>query len=167
MPAFGQNVLMSLKQYGEVHLFQEGDVPDIQVFLALFEDFFMTCENTLPDAQELLKTHPPEKDPRLDKGVFGFYEKGHLFGFVDLVKDYPQDGTWTIGYLLVHPHYRRKNKGTSLVKALENLTSDGARILRCIVQKENPGAHSFWHKNGFIPVRTTLSGITVYEKALL
>ncbi len=166
MPAFQQDVLRLLTHDRDVRLLQEEDAPALQSFLVLFKDFFWTCEQAPPDAKELLKTHPPEKDPLLDKGVFGFYENDQLYGLVDLIKDYPQDGTWTIGYLLVHPDHRRAHKGTSLVRALEDLTLVGVRILRCIVQKENPRALSFWQKNGFIPVRTTPAGVTVCEKAV-
>ncbi|MCE2951494.1 MAG: GNAT family N-acetyltransferase [Alphaproteobacteria bacterium] len=166
MPAFQQEVLRLLTLYGDVRLLQEEDAPVLQPFLMLFEDFFWTCEQTLPDAKELLRTHPPQKDPLLDKGVFGFYENNQLYGLVDLVKDYPQNGTWTIGYLLVHPDHQRAHKSTSLVRALESLTSAGMRILRCIVQKENHRALSFWQRSGFIPVPTSHTDITVCKKPM-
>lgn len=72
MPAFQQEVLRLLTRYGDVRLLQEEDVPVLQPFLMLFEDFFWPCEQTLPDAKELLRTHPPKKIPSLIKASLAF-----------------------------------------------------------------------------------------------
>lgn len=129
---------------------------DLQVFLGLFDDFFLLCEGVKGLSEDLLTACPPSKNLAQDKLVLGVYKAQELIGLIDLIQDYPERGTWTIGYLLVHPQYRLFGYGQRLVEKLAAvLLENGATKMRCIVQEQNPRALRFWQKCGFGIVRKT------------
>lgn len=127
----------------------------IQHFLDEMQDFFLLCEGKKGTAEDLLNACPEGKDPIVDKYVLGLFEGDMLIGLADIIKDYPAPNTWTIGYLLIHPKYREQNKGSIFVEEMKMFQHHGAKILRCIVQKQNSKALSFWKKNGFILDQTS------------
>lgn len=126
----------------------EDDINQIQDFLNLFDDFFLLCEGEKGSAKSLLAVCPPDKDLLTDKIVIGFYAEDVLIGIVDLIKNYPEEGIWTIGYLLIHPAYRNQKIGSYILNMISN-TKDIKR-LRCVVQAQNPRALSFWENNEFL-----------------
>jgi ribosomal protein S18 acetylase RimI-like enzyme len=72
---------------------------------------------------------------------------------VDLIKDYPSPGVWTMGYFLVHPEFRRQLIGTSFLGYLQvRVKLEQGATLRCCVQEQNPGALKFWQWADFIIV---------------
>lgn len=127
----------------------------IQHLLDQMQDFFLLCEGQKGTAEDLLTACPEGKDPIVDKYVIGLFEGDMLIGLADIIKDYPAPNTWTIGYLLIHPGHRKQNKGSIFVEALKTFQCHDAKILRCIVQKQNPKSLSFWKKNGFIVDQTS------------
>ena len=138
----------------EIKRLGHADTDNLQRFLALFEDFFLLCEGVKGSAEDLLETCPSSKNVAQDKLVLGVYKNQELIGLIDLIQDYPEKGTWTIGYLLVHPQYRSSGYGRIFVEGLAAvLLVCGATKLRCIVQEQNPRALRFWQKCGFDVVR--------------
>ncbi len=82
--------------------------------------------------------------------MFGLYDDSLLIGLSDIVRDYPKKGTWTIGYLLIHPKYRGQGLGSQLIGNLEQTFKPSK--LRCVVQKQNTRALAFWESNQFLIV---------------
>ena len=140
----------------EIKKLRACDAVDLQAFLALFDDFFLLCEGEKGSAEEVLKTCPPSKDSAQDKLVLGVSENQDLIGLIDLIQDYPEEGTWTIGYLLIHPHCRSAGQGRRLIETLAAvLLKRGATKMRSIVQEQNPRALKFWQQCGFFVARKT------------
>ena len=137
----------------------------LQTFLNLFEDFFLLCEGKAGTAEELLGALPPTKGLE-DKTVLGIYEGPLLMGLLDLVQDYPERGTWTIGYFIMHPAFRGQGIGDRFLQDLSDaLQSLGALKLRCIVQHQNPRARLFWTNHGFV-VKGQVDENFILEKSL-
>lgn len=133
-----------------IRFLSDSDLIVLQAFIDLFDDFFVLCEGVKGSAEEILKVCPPSKDLLQDKLVLGIYDNKYLIGLIDLIQNYPDEGTWTIGYLLIHPNYRSQRKGSSIVEDLASaLHQVQGKKMRCGVQEQNPRALNFWKKNGF------------------
>ena len=71
-----------------------------------------------------------------------------LIGLLDIIRDYPQTGIWTIGYILIHPKHQGKKLGSTLIHDLgKNLKPSK---MRCVVQKQNVRVLRFWLESGFL-----------------
>lgn len=135
----------------------EAQIKDLEEFMHYFDDFFLLCEGEIGSAEGLLKACPPSKNVTRDKFVLGIYDDRKLKGVIDLIRNYPSDDIWTIGYLLIHPAYRRSHIGYNFIKDLEeSLMHQGAIKLRCGVQEQNINALNFWIKCEFQIVGKTL-----------
>jgi ribosomal protein S18 acetylase RimI-like enzyme len=152
---------MSFKQmFGgiglEIKKLRACDAEDLQAFLVLFDDFFLLCDGEKGSAKEILKACPPSKDYVQDKLVLGVSEHQVLIGLIDLIQDYPEKGTWTIGYLLIHPRRRSSGLGRRLIEMLAAVLFErGATKMRSLVQEQNPRALKFWQHCGFDIARKT------------
>ncbi|WP_147285965.1 GNAT family N-acetyltransferase [Legionella busanensis] len=131
----------------EVKLLTQNSLQELQAFIDLFNDFFQLCEGKKGSAAGILTACPPTKDIQQDKFVLGFYQKEHLLGLIDLIANYPQNSTWTIGYLLIHPSYQRQGLGAQFFHVLEQAISPNK--MRCVVQEQNERAFKFWQTLGF------------------
>jgi ribosomal protein S18 acetylase RimI-like enzyme len=82
--------------------------------------------------------------------VIGFFtEQQNLIGVLDMVRDYPVQGDWWIGLLLLDPKYRCQSIGQQIYSALEGWVSQhGARRVCLGVVDQNQGAFRFWRKIG-------------------
>lgn len=128
----------------------EAQIKALEEFIHYFDDFFLLCEGEIGSAEGLLKICPPSRNVSRDKFVLGIYDDEKLKGVVDLIRNYPSDGIWTIGYLLIHPTHRGNHMGYNLIKDLgKSLVHQGAAKLRCGVQEQNISALKFWIKCEF------------------
>jgi GNAT superfamily N-acetyltransferase len=91
----------------------------------------------------------PSGTPRSHKHVIGLF--GHdLVGVVEVVRDWPRPGTWSIGLLLLDPAARRRRAGTRTVSAIDAWAArSGADRLRIAVVLANNPALEFWQGLGF------------------
>lgn len=134
----------SIRYLGEKSLY------DLQCFVDLFENFFEQCEGAKGSALGILKACPVTKDRLRDKFLIGLYQNDLLIGLIDLIQNYPHDEVWMIGYFLIHPQFRNKDLGSRFIADVEqSLKRYGVKRLRCVVQRQNPKAYSFWRKNNF------------------
>ncbi|HAT8068530.1 TPA: GNAT family N-acetyltransferase [Legionella pneumophila] len=140
--------ISKLEKTWSLRLLTADDADEVKPFIALFNDFFQLCEGEYGSWDGILKACPPFKDIHRDKFVLGLYYEYMLIGLLDLIRDYPQAGIWTIGYLLVHPKHQRKGLGSKFIKDLE--TALRPSTMRCVVQKQNARALYFWQNNGFL-----------------
>ncbi len=99
-----------------------------------------------------------EADSRMPFTVDG------LVAIADALRNYPHDGIWWLGLLLVAPGSRGHGLGRRLYAAFESwATAQGATELRLCVQAQNTRAHEFWQRLGFVALRSqplTLRGLT-------
>ncbi len=153
-------IKLDLKISGlSARLLRQADEHPLQRFLQDCEDFNLLVEGEpvqADAAEQALQDVPPGRKPE-DKYLLGFFdEHTKLVGVLDLLPDYPEEGVWWIGLLLVHPHQRGKGLGARVMRELVNFARDcGSRRLMLGVVEENRKGLEFWRGQGFNLVRTT------------
>ena len=140
--------ILQLEKTWPLRLLAAADANEINTFIELFNDFFQLCEGQRSSWEGILTACPPCKDIHRDKFVIGLYDDQMLIGLLDIISDYPQIGIWTIGYLLIHPNHQSNGIGSKFIRDLEIALKPFK--MRCVVQRQNPRALSFWQNNGFL-----------------
>lgn len=141
-------------QTGDITLAQLGpaDVPALQALLERCADLSLLVEGEPPSPQaaELaLNDLPPGKE-LADKFLFGVFREHVLIGVLDAVRDYPEEGIWWIGLLLLDPGQRSHGAGKLALDLFEDWArAQGARLLRLGVVEENRRGYRFWQRMGF------------------
>jgi len=93
----------------------------------------------------------PEGKSLKDKILFGISrQSGEMVGLLDVVRDYPDEGTWWIGLLLLVPEVRGKGIGGKIVQGFADYikTQRGKAIMLGVVELNQP-AFEFWQRMGF------------------
>ncbi len=89
-----------------------------------------------------------EYDDKFLLGIFAGPQK--LIGVLDVIRDYPTQGEWWLGVLMLDPAQRGKGLGESVCRAVEQwATNAGAHYIRLAVSTQNTRAHQFWKRVGF------------------
>ena len=128
------------------------ELASIELLIDTMDDFFFLCEGERGTALGIFNASPPNINKKDCKILIGIYDHDRAIALIDLIKDYPNLSTVTIGYLLVHPHYRGKKIASQIVSVLYQVAWNcGVKNLRCIVQEQNPLAKEFWQRNFFNP----------------
>jgi GNAT superfamily N-acetyltransferase len=114
-------------------------------------------------AEQLLDERPPGTN-EADKLVLGVYSAGQLVAAVDLIRNYPNVGTWWVGNLMVEPDCRGKGLGARLYEACESwMATYGARRIGLCVQEQNPAAYRFWMRMGYRQTKQVTQRINSLE----
>jgi ribosomal protein S18 acetylase RimI-like enzyme len=127
--------------------------PELQELVDSCRQYYELITGSPPgpgEADAILCVAPRGKSAD-DKFVIGLFDApGHLVGVLDVVRDYPREGDWFIGLLLLGPSSRGRGLGERVARRLEEwVRADGGRALHLIVQQSNPGALRFWERMGF------------------
>ena len=134
----------------------EDDASDVADLYSRCSDYFLLQDGepaTLADARELFSDVPPEKEPR-DQTVFGWRGAEGLYAVAAIVRDYPVDGTWYLGFMIVDPARRGRGVGRMIYSAVEDwAVSHGAGEIRLAVLEHNEAGERFWRSRGFEEVR--------------
>lgn len=102
------------------------------------------------DAAVQMLTERPPGTREADKMVLGVYAEGQLVAAVDLIREYPDAGSWWIGDFMVDPGRRGQGLGTRLHAACAHwIAAQGAHRIGLCVQEQNPGALRFWTRVGY------------------
>jgi RimJ/RimL family protein N-acetyltransferase len=101
-------------------------------------------------AQDLARALSPGKEYD-DKFLIGIFAgPQELVGVLDVIRDYPTQGEWWLGVLMLDPAQRSKGLGESVCRAVEQWArDDGAHYIRLAVSAQNTRAHQFWKRVGF------------------
>lgn len=103
----------------------------------------------LRTADEILGP-PPAHVVSGTKRVFGVERGDRLIGVVEILAGYPGPDEWQIGLLLLSPDVRDAGLGTRVWLGVRSWVSrQGGKLVRLVVQKQNPAARRFWEKQGF------------------
>lgn len=141
----------SLSNGYDVRKLSESDIEEI--FSLCFENkiFYqyhppiVTRESILEDLSAL----PPNKELK-DKYFVGFYEKKVLVAVMDLILDYPADGTAYIGFFMLKLSCQGQGIATDIVRDIVVcLREYGYRKIRLAIDEGNPQSEAFWSKNHF------------------
>ncbi len=130
--------------------------PDLQDLQSLFEragDYFELATGQPPASDEAPRAFvagPPTKSVN-DKRVVGIYEGNTLVGVLDAITDWPADGTWTVGMLLLDPAHRSAGLGSAVLSAFESYAaSDGAKTLRTALVEHHERGRVFLERAGYV-----------------
>lgn len=147
------------------------DSPEI---LALYQTNPLYFEHYPPQpsltsvASDLTKFPPSKK--ATDKAFLGFFDGETLLGVLDLIRDYPQEGTVYLGLFMVHAAYQGQGLSSQLLTEVLSALGADYQKARLSYVATNPQASQFWTKQGFIPtgerIETGDIEIVVAEKHL-
>ena len=128
-----------------------GDVDKILALCAENEQFYRyhpplaTRESVLEDMTAL----PPGKCAA-DKHYLSFFDRETLVAVLDLILDYPQEGTAYLGFFMTKKAVQGRGIGSALIGELLNeLRKADCKKARLAVDRGNPQSKAFWEKNGF------------------
>jgi GNAT superfamily N-acetyltransferase len=144
--------LFDLPPYQVTRLTGE-NLAGLQKFLERCPDYFELVEGRAVrprEAADLLADCPPGQSAA-DKLLLGVFDATHrLAGILDVVPDYPVQGAWFIGLLLLDPAFRSRGLGQRLYGAFEAWAArSGASRIDLGVVEANTGAARFWTRRGF------------------
>lgn len=142
----------TLADYRVAYL-QNGDLPALQDLLERCGDYIELTSGSPPSpagAENILTDRPAGKDLEAKFVIGVSLAKGALIAVVDMVRDYPGEGDWWLGLLLVDPHSRSQGLGRSLYTACENWAcAIGGSNMLLGVFEANPRAYRFCQSLGF------------------
>lgn len=120
-------------------------------------DYYLLNAGVLPskkEIDEIFTVLPPNKKYE-DKYVLGIYGlDNELVGIVDIVKDFPNNGEWMLGLMLIEPKERENGLGKTAHKALiEWATAFGAKSFRIGVVEDNHRGANFWSSLGYTKIK--------------
>ena len=81
----------------------QADAADVADLYNRCSDYFLLQDGaapTLDDARELFSDVPPEKSAH-NQAVLGWKGPGGLYAIAAILRDYPRDGTWYLGFMIV------------------------------------------------------------------
>ena len=136
--------------------------PDLVALQSLFErgsDYFEIATGAPPAKDEATRAYvagPPTKSVD-DKRVIGVFDaEDHLVGVLDAIVDWPQDGVWSMGILLLDPAHRGSGLGTAVLGAFEGWAEGrGAREFRTAVVTRHAAGRRFLSESGYHDEQTT------------
>lgn len=120
------------------------------------DDYTRAVRGTPADAADgpaFFEDAPPE---RTAAGMvkLGAFENGALLGIADIVPDYPTDGIWYLGLMLVRPEERGRGIGPLFLDHIDGLArAANADRLSLSVMTTNKRALHFWKAQGFRAIR--------------
>lgn len=149
----------------QMETLSEIDCPGIESLYRECADYWTLVTGRVAskaDATSLLTDRPPML-ALSNKLVLGLREGRRLVAIVDALRDYPGEGIWWLGLLLITPELRGGGLGRRMYAALESWSAtQGASEFRLCVQAQNTRAHKFWQSLGFVALSSqtmTLRGL--------
>ena len=105
-------------------------------------------------ALEIFSDLPPGKNYE-DKFVLGIYKNtNELIGIIDIIKNFPVDGEWMLGLLLIEPEERDNGLGKLIHKGLVQwAVKVGSKSFRIGVIEDNHKGKRFWSDLGYIKIK--------------
>ncbi|RKH41071.1 GNAT family N-acetyltransferase [Corallococcus sp. AB049A] len=109
-----------------------------------------------PALPDQARNIPSERPPGLAPGQAHLIAlrdaQGGLAGVLEALRDFPAQGEWYIGLLLLAPEARGQGRGEAVLSAYEaHVRAHGGRLLRLAVVEHNTAGRRFWERVGFQP----------------
>lgn len=135
-----------------LRLIDDNEFEEVLELFQLCPDYFEMVEGSEASETSVVnyfEALPPDKTLE-DKYSIGIYEGGLLVGVVDLVKDFPEVGTWIVGLVIIKPAYRRIGLGTAIYHYIGEIAKqEEVSTLRVGVLTCNEGALLFTKSLGY------------------
>ncbi|MFL5542497.1 MAG: GNAT family N-acetyltransferase [Longimicrobiaceae bacterium] len=133
------------------------DAPALQRLCECCSDYYLLEEAApaRPDTAERLLTALPPGKTHADKHVIGIHAPGgELVGVLDLIRDFPGERDWWIGFLLLDPAARAAGLGSRTVDEVARaVAAAGGTTIHLGVLEHNAAAERFWRRHGFAELR--------------
>lgn len=148
---------MKLSQFGpdgrySARPLQPPDLPALQDLFERASDYFEVATGAPPAKDEAARAYvagPPTKSVD-DKRVIGIFAGDTLIGTIDLLVDFPAEGTWTMGMLLLDPAHRGAGLGRNALSAVETWArGQGAAGIRTAVVGHHRSGIEFLERAGY------------------
>ena len=140
--------------YVIARLERPGDEVRLQEFLERCSDYYELHEAcpTPPDAAVHELTAVPDGRSADDLHVFGMSTPtGELVAIATFLQNFPKEGEWFIGLLLVAPALRGRGVGPDLVEhGMQAVRAARGHTVHLAVSLKNPRAQAFWERMGFV-----------------
>ncbi len=134
----------------------EVDAPAIADLFARCADYFLMQDGVASepaDAVALFLDVPPGKTAA-DQWILGWRDDQGLYVIAAILRDYPRDGIWYLGLMLVEPRRRGLGLGRSLYGSIAIWAAEhGAREMRLAALEANGAGERFWRALGFEEIR--------------
>lgn len=129
------------------------DLPALQELFNRAADYFTLVTGAPPATDEAPRAFvagPPTKSVN-DKRVLGIFAADDtLVGVLDALTDWPEDGEWTMGMLLLDPAHRRRGLGAAMLAEYERWAAEeGATRFRTAAVSHHADAISFLERAGY------------------
>lgn len=129
----------------------------IEVLNVKCSDYYLLHDGVLPskkEALEIFDSLPPGKVCE-DKFTLGIYKStNELIGVIDIVKNFPVNGEWMLGLLLIEPEERGNGLGKLTHEALVQWAITlGMKSFRIGVIEDNYRGKKFWSDMGYIKIK--------------
>ena len=134
-------------------LLKPPDIPEVQSLFMRTADYFEMATGVSPaddEAKRAFVAGPPTKSVD-DKRIIGVFDSADtLVGMLDSLVDFPADGEWTMGMLLIDPEHRGAGLGKLVLAEYESwATQCGARKFHtAVVSHHDPGIR-FLERSGY------------------
>ena len=129
------------------------DVAETQLFLERCSEFFERFEGGPPpkDVAERELTERPAGYPAEDHFVFLVRDGGAIVALLNVLRNFPRERQWWIGFQIVDPALRGRGLGARLFAAAEEwMVGQGAERIQLAVAEGNSGSERFWGRMGFV-----------------
>lgn len=145
--------LFEVDDYFAKKLTLENDIDNLQSLCEACCDYYIMMSGNPPastEAIELFNDVPPNVELN-NKFLIGIYNKSNeMAGLIDMVKDFPEEGTWFIGQLMIKPELRKQGLGSLIMKSYQEWVGcNGAKRVSLSVVEKNKDAFRFWNRIGF------------------
>jgi GNAT superfamily N-acetyltransferase len=172
-----RNTIYESKDYKIKILDEEHDAAEMQSLCRNCSDYYNLHgveEINQKTVLELFKGLPEGKKME-DKFVLGLFKQENLIGVIEGVKNYPTEGTWFIGQMMVDSNKRSSGLGASFFDEFQGWAVDNrVETLRLVVMCNNALAEKFWKSRGFefreqkidMDMGNIRADLNVYEKKL-
>ncbi|RDY27829.1 GNAT family N-acetyltransferase [Romboutsia weinsteinii] len=142
---------------------------EIKYLYDLCSDYHVICSGkkaTYEDIDSIFEYS--DKKTSEDSLTLGVYnECDLLIGMADIFKNYPDNGTWMIGLLLLSPNERNKKLGKIIHEEIHKYAlTQGVNTLRIGVVEQNTKGLKFWKSLGYQQVKSTTINMGDKERNL-
>ncbi|MEG3092902.1 GNAT family N-acetyltransferase [Sphingomonas sp. PB1R3] len=148
--------LLNAATHNTPSILTESDAGAVADLYARCTDYFMLQDGepaTLADAIELFRDIPKDKNA-VDQTVMGWQGQNGLMAVAAILRDYPRDGIWYLGFMIIDAAARGQGIGRSIHDTIEQWAANrGAHEIRLAVLEMNGAAERFWRSLGYTELR--------------